>query len=69
MTQQITYTKAYEQLQSIIREMENSNISIDELDEKVKQASGLLSICRKKLFEVEENVQKVLEEMKEYEEG
>lgn len=56
MGSKITYTEAFTELQNIVEEMENSEISIDELDAKVKRASFLLKICREKLFKTEENV-------------
>jgi len=46
--------------------MEDSKISVDELDTKIKRASVLLKICKDKLFKTEENVQKILDEIKDY---
>lgn len=66
MTEKISYTEAHEELQEIISEMENSEISIDELDSRIKRASKLLKICKDKLFKTEKNVQDVLEEIKNY---
>ena len=47
-------------------EMENSEITIDELDGRIKRASALLKICKDKLFTTEKNVQQVLEEIRNY---
>lgn len=66
MTEEISYTEAYNELQEIVLEMENSEISIDELDEKIKRASELLKICKDKLYSTEKNVQDILEEIKNY---
>lgn len=60
MGTKITYTEAFIELQKIVEEMENSEISIDELDAKVKRASSLLKICREKLFTTEQNVLETL---------
>ncbi len=60
MGTKITYTEAFTELQQIVEEMENSEISIDELDAKVKRASALLKICREKLFKTEQNVLETL---------
>lgn len=65
MIEEITYTDAYNELQHIVLEMENSEISIDELDIRIKRASELLKICKEKLFTTEKNVQKILQEIKE----
>lgn len=59
-----TYTEAFNELQEIVNEMENSEISIDLLDEKIKRASALLKVCREKLYKTEKNVLETLEAMK-----
>ncbi len=56
MGTKITYTEAFEELQQIVLEMENAEITVDELDTKVKRASILLKICREKLFKTEQSV-------------
>jgi len=66
MAEEITYTQAFEELQEIVTEMENSEISIDLLDSKIKRASELLKICKDKLFKTEKSVQKILEEINNY---
>ena len=66
MAEEITYSQAYEELQRIVKEMENSQISIDHLDNKIKRASELLKICKDKLFKTEKNVQKILDEINNY---
>ncbi len=66
MTEEINYTDAHKELQEIVSEMENSEISIDDLDTKIKRASELLKICKDKLFKTEKNVQELLEEIRNY---
>jgi exodeoxyribonuclease VII small subunit len=66
MGKQITYTKAFDELQQIVEEMENSQINVDDLDVKIKRASELLKICRDKLYKTEKSVQKVLDEISSY---
>jgi len=66
MTKKINYTEAYNELQEIVSEMENSEINIDQLDSKIKRASELLKICKDKLFKTEKNVQDILEEIRNY---
>ena len=62
----MTYTEAFNELQEIVKEMENSEVTIDLLDSKIKRASELLKICKDKLYKTEENVQKILEEINNY---
>lgn len=66
MSKKISYTEAYNELQEIVSEMENSEVNIDQLDIKIKRASELLKICKDKLFKTEKNVQDILEEIKNY---
>ncbi len=64
MSKSITYRQAIEELETIVSEIENEEISVDELSEKVKRASQLIVLCKTKLTKTEEEVSKVLEEMK-----
>ena len=57
------YTKAFEELQEIVKEIEDGDISVDELSKKVKRAAELIKICRKKLTSTEEDVSKILKEI------
>ena len=64
MTKQ-KYTEAFEELQEIVSDMEDGNISVDELAEKVKRATILIRICKDKLSATEGDVQKILKELEE----
>lgn len=59
----MTYTAAFEELQEIVNEIEQGEISVDELSTKVKRASALIKICKTKLTTTEEDVQKILKEL------
>ena len=59
----ITYTDALNELNAISRAIENESIPIDELAAKVKRASELIELCRKKLRSTEEEVKKIIGEM------
>lgn len=63
METEITYSQAYDELQKIVLELENSEINIDELDTKIQKASELMKICKEKLFSTEKNIKDILEEM------
>ncbi len=64
MSKSQTYQQAIEELEAIVNEIENEEISVDELSEKVKRASQLIVLCKTKLTKTEQEVSKVLEEMK-----
>ncbi len=57
------YTDAFEELQLIVSAMEEGQIGIDELAEKVKRATELIRICRLKLSSTEGDVQKILKDL------
>lgn len=66
MQEEINYTEAFEELQEIVSDMEDSKISIDDLDLKIRRAAELLKICKDKLYKTEVNVQKILEDINNY---
>ena len=57
------YTEAFEELQTIVLEIEQGEISVDELSEKVKRAALLIKIFKTKLTTTEEDVNKILKEL------
>ncbi len=59
----MTYTQAYQQLQTIVSQMEKGNISVDELQDKIKQANELIQICKQRLSKVEVDVHKLIEDI------
>ena len=59
----VNYTDAFEELQSIVTEIEQGEISVDELSEKVKRAALLIRICKTKLNTTEEDVNVILREL------
>jgi exodeoxyribonuclease VII small subunit len=57
------YTEAFEELQAIVTEIEQGEISVDELSEKVKRAALLIRYCKTKLTSTEEDVNAILKEL------
>lgn len=57
------YTEAFEELQQIVAEIEDGQISVDELSEKVKRAAYLINICKTKLSSTEEDVNRILKDL------
>jgi exodeoxyribonuclease VII small subunit len=63
MSNEPNYTEAFEELQEIVSEIEQGEISVDELAAKVKRAALLIRICKDKLVTTEEDVSKILDEL------
>lgn len=63
MNEVISYTDAFNELQEIVSRIEEGEISVDELSEKVKRAAFLISICKTKLTTTEEDVNRILKEL------
>lgn len=63
MSKEPNYTEAFEELQEIVLEIEQGEISVDELSEKVKRAAVLIKICKAKLSNTEEDVARILKEL------
>lgn len=61
----LNYTAAFEELQIILEQIEEGSISLDELSVQVKRATVLIDICKKKLTSTEDDVAKILEQLKE----
>jgi exodeoxyribonuclease VII small subunit len=60
-----TYNQAIGEIEEILDKMENEELDVDELSDKVKRVSELVRFCRNKLKNTEEEVEKVLKEMEE----
>jgi len=63
MTDKIKYTEAYDELQKIVSEIEDGEISVDDLSAKVKRASELIRVCKEKLTQTEGDVNQILKEL------
>jgi len=57
------YAEAFEELQQIVSEIEEGEITVDVLAEKVKRAAFLIRLCKEKLTTTEEDVNKILKEL------
>ncbi|QNL51258.1 exodeoxyribonuclease VII small subunit [Olivibacter sp. SDN3] len=63
MSNQLSYTAAFEELKTIVEEIEDGEITVDDLSDKVKRAALLIKICKSKLTETEADVNKILEDL------
>jgi exodeoxyribonuclease VII small subunit len=62
---EISYRDAVREIEEIISKIESGELNVDQLTDKVKRASLLLEICRKKLKTVDEEISRIIEAMKE----
>ncbi len=64
MTKKVeSYSEAIAKLRRIVSEIEGSELDVDLLSEKVQEATRLIKLCKEKLYKVDEDVKKVLEEL------
>jgi exodeoxyribonuclease VII small subunit len=59
----LSYSEAVATIDEILQQIETGELDVDELAEKVKQASELLKLCKSKLYATEKEIEKVLKEM------
>jgi exodeoxyribonuclease VII small subunit len=57
------YTKAIKRLEDIIAKIENEEIDVDELADRVKEAVELIKVCKNKIEKAEMEVKKVVEDL------
>ena len=63
MEEELNYTNAFAELQEIVTEIEQGEISVDELSAKVKRATALIKFCKLKLTTTVEDVNAILKEL------
>ena len=61
----LTYEQALSRVEEIIGKIEAEELNVDDLAKHVKEASELLKFCKGKLFETEEQIERILKEMEE----
>ncbi|WP_294538602.1 exodeoxyribonuclease VII small subunit [uncultured Bacteroides sp.] len=63
-----TYQQAMERLEKIVRQIDNNELDIDMLGEKIKEANDIIAFCSEKLTKADREVEKLLKEKKQSEE-
>lgn len=59
-----TYNEAVAELEKILGELEsNTEINMELISEKVKRAAILIEVCKKQLHEIDEELEKMLENL------
>ncbi|ASB48141.1 exodeoxyribonuclease VII small subunit [Alkalitalea saponilacus] len=59
----LKYSEAIAEIEEVLEQMENEELDVDDLSEKVKRVSELIRLCRDKLTKTEDEVVKVLNEI------
>lgn len=57
------YKEAMNEIEDIVSKLEDNQLDIDELSDKVKRVSELIAYCKSKLHATEEEVEKILKSM------
>jgi len=58
---EVKYSKAIENLDEIIRKIEDEEIDVDELSDNVKKAVELIKVCKDKIEKAEMEVKEVVD--------
>ena len=61
MAKEIKYEEAVRLLEEIVGQMENDELDIDDLTEKLKAAQKLIKLCKDKLTKTDAEIKKALE--------
>ncbi len=58
---EIKYGKAMEELETILKKIEQEEVDIDDLAQEVKRAAELIKLCKKKIEKTEMEVNRVVQ--------
>ena len=61
----MNYKEAMAEIESIVNKIENNELDVDVLSEKVKRVAQLMTYCKAKLHETEEEVEHILKTIEE----
>lgn len=56
----LTYTEAMNRLETIVSKIESGQMDIDSLTNHLKEAKELVTFCKQKLTQVDQDVKKIL---------
>lgn len=57
-----SYESAVQELQSIVQQLQEGNVSMDELAERARRAAELIRLCRERLRDLETEVESLFPE-------
>ena len=55
----MTYAGAFEELETILNEMQSNDVAIDDLSKKVKRSKELLEFCKNHLRRSQEEIEDI----------
>lgn len=61
--EKLTYKEAYNELQTILSNIENNNVDVSVLSNNLKRASVLINFCKENLDKIEIDVDKLISEI------
>lgn len=61
-TDKLTYSEAEKRLTEIVAKLEDQQQDIDTIGDLLKEGKELLTFCKEKLYKVENDIKKILEE-------
>lgn len=59
-----TYAQAMEKLETIVAAIEKDELDIDQLSDKLQEAQKLVAFCKDKLYKTDEEIKKIILNMK-----
>lgn len=57
-----TYEQAMGKLEKIVSQIENNEMDIDSLSDKLKEAQQLIKFCKEKLYKTDLDIKKILDQ-------
>lgn len=63
-----TYSQAMNRLEKIVSQIDNNELEIDELAERIKEANEIIAFCESKLTKADQEIEKILAKKQESEE-
>ncbi|MBO6297121.1 MAG: exodeoxyribonuclease VII small subunit [Prevotella sp.] len=61
MKEEMKYEEAMQRLETIVSQIENDELGIDELTARLKEAKQMLKTCRDKLTKTDKEIRKLLD--------
>ncbi len=58
----IKYNEAVKEIENILKQIENEELDVDDLSEKVKRAYFLLKLCKEKLHSTEKDIENIMKD-------
>lgn len=64
MVKKIAYQDAINEIEEILKALEDNTLSVDKLEENVKRVAILIRLCKDKLTTTEKQVEAILNDLK-----